>query len=151
MSKAGQSRAFRTVDVDQFDEDKYEEQDDENEQSVAGPNESDVNGLLAQGKNTDALKSALKNAPVGSKDQNLKNKAVLLVTRVLASFKTNEIDSCIKSLDSMTLDLLMKYIYKGFENPSEGSSGVLLAWHEKVFATGGLGTIMRVLTDRKCV
>jgi hypothetical protein len=48
MSKAGQSRAFRTVDVDQFDEDKYEEQDDENEQSVAGPNESDVNGLLAQ-------------------------------------------------------------------------------------------------------
>lgn len=48
MSKAGQSRAFRKVDVDQFDEDKYEEQDDENEQSFAGPNESDVNGLLAQ-------------------------------------------------------------------------------------------------------
>ena len=48
MSKAGQSRAFRKVDVDQFDEDKYEEQDDENEQSFGGPNESDVNGLLAQ-------------------------------------------------------------------------------------------------------
>lgn len=57
---------------------------------------------------------------------------MLLVTRVLASFKTNDIDSCIKSLDSVTLDLLMKYIYKGFENPSEGSSGALLAWHEKV-------------------
>ena len=60
------------------------------------------------------------------------NKAVLLVTRVLSSFKSNEIDPCVKSLDSQTLDLLMKYIYKGFENPSEGSSGALLTWHEKV-------------------
>ncbi|XP_063422422.1 actin-related protein 2/3 complex subunit 5-A-like [Mytilus trossulus] len=150
MSKSGNSRAFRKVDVDQFDEDKYEEQDDENEQ-ISGPNESDVNALLAQGKNSDALKSALKNAPVGSKDQKLKNKAVQLVTRVLTSFKSNEIDSCVKSLDTVTLDLLMKYIYKGFENPSEGSSGALLTWHEKAFALGGLGTVMRVLTDRKCV
>ncbi|VDI15932.1 actin-related protein 2/3 complex subunit 5-like [Mytilus galloprovincialis] len=150
MSKSGNSRAFRKVDVDQFDEDKYEEQDDENEQ-ISGPNESDVNALLAQGKNSDALKSALKNAPVGSKDQKLKNKAVQLVTRVLTSFKSNEIDSCVKSLDTVTLDLLMKYIYKGFENPSEGSSGALLTWHEKAFASGGLGTVMRVLTDRKCV
>lgn len=47
MSKSGNSRAFRKVDVDQFDEDKYEEQDDENEQ-ISGPNESDVNALLAQ-------------------------------------------------------------------------------------------------------
>ncbi|VDI15931.1 actin related protein 2/3 complex, subunit 5 [Mytilus galloprovincialis] len=142
MSKSGNSRAFRKVDVDQFDEDKYEEQDDENEQ-ISGPNET--------GKNSDALKSALKNAPVGSKDQKLKNKAVQLVTRVLTSFKSNEIDSCVKSLDTVTLDLLMKYIYKGFENPSEGSSGALLTWHEKAFASGGLGTVMRVLTDRKCV
>lgn len=139
------------MDVDQFDEDKYEEQEDDNAQSFAGPNESEVNALLAQGKNSDALQTALKNAPVGSKDQKLKNRAVQLVSRVLASFKANEIEPCVKSLDSETLDLLMKYIYKGFENPSEGSSGALLTWHEKVFNSGGLGTIMRVLTDRKCV
>lgn len=47
MSKAGTSRAFRKVDVDQYDEDKYEELDEENEQ-VSGPNESDVNQLLSQ-------------------------------------------------------------------------------------------------------
>lgn len=45
----------------------------------------------------------------------------------------------------------MKYIYRGFEQPSDGSSGHLLTWHEKVFAKGGVGSIVRVLTDKKRV
>jgi actin related protein 2/3 complex subunit 5 len=49
------------------------------------------------------------------------------------------------------IDLLMKYIYRGFESPSDGSSGHLLLWHEKVFEKGGLGSIVRVLTDKKKV
>jgi len=48
-------------------------------------------------------------------------------------------------------DLLMKYIYRGFELPSEGSSPHLLFWHEKIFETSGVGSIIRVLTDRKRV
>ena len=50
----------------------------------------------------------------------------------MTSFKTNEIDSAVKSLDSKALDMLMKYIYKGFEFPTDGSSASLLTWHEKV-------------------
>lgn len=50
------------------------------------------------------------------------------------------------------IDTLMKYIYRGFENPGDGSkSGHLLQWHEKVFNLGGIGCITRVLTDRKRV
>lgn len=49
--------------------------------------------------------------------------------------------------DPDLIDVLMKYIYRGFEIPSEGSSGHLLQWHEKVFARGGIGCISRVLSD----
>ena len=45
------------------------------------------------------------------------------------------------------MDVLMKYIYRGFEIPSEGSSGHLLQWHEKTFAKCGVGSIVRVLSD----
>ena len=51
---------------------------------------------------------------------------------VMLSFKASEVDQVVKSLDPRTLDTLMKYIYRGFEFPSEGSSAQLLTWHEKV-------------------
>ena len=55
-----------------------------------------------------------------------------IVMRVLLSFKTSEIDSAVKSLDNTSLDILMKYIYRGFEFQTEGSSAQFLMWHEKV-------------------
>lgn len=56
-------------------------------------------------------------------------------------------DSAIDALGDIDLaDILMKYIYRGFENPSDGSSAHLLLWHEKVYARYGVGCITRVLT-----
>ncbi len=62
----------------------------------------------------------------------LQDRALQLVMRVMLSFKQNDIDQAVKSLDARSLDTLMKYIYRGFEFPSEGSSAQLLLWHEKV-------------------
>lgn len=52
--------------------------------------------------------------------------------RVLTAVKSAEIEKAVKSLDKNEQDVLMKYIYRGFAEPSEGGSAVLLTWHEKV-------------------
>jgi len=77
--------------------------------------------------------------------------ALSLTMRVLLSVKFAQMEEAVAALDREALDVLMKYIYRGFENPSEGSSGHLLAWHEKVHAVAGVGSIVRVLTDKKRV
>ena len=77
--------------------------------------------------------------------------AFQLVFRVLTSVKQNQVEGIVKTLDNDHKDLLMKYIYRGFENPSDNSSAQLLFWHEKVFDEADVGSIVRVLTDRKRV
>jgi len=60
------------------------------------------------------------------------DKALQTVIRVLLSFKSSDIEGAVQTLDQNRLDTLMKYIYRGFEYPSEGSSAQLLTWHERV-------------------
>lgn len=103
---------------------------------------------MLSGKNSDALRVLLTSAPLGSKNQQVKDDALNLTLKVLLSIKGSQMDSAIDGLEDPDLcDVLMKYIYRGFEIPSEGSSGHLLQWHEKVFARGGVGSIVRVLSD----
>ncbi|CAG0892689.1 unnamed protein product, partial [Darwinula stevensoni] len=71
--------------------------------------------------------------------------AAHLMMRVLMAVKSNQVEEAVSSLSKDQVDLLMKYIYRGFEIPSEGSSGHLLLWHEKAFEKGGIGSIVLVL------
>ncbi|XP_019761391.1 actin-related protein 2/3 complex subunit 5-C-like [Dendroctonus ponderosae] len=151
MAKNTSSSAFRKIDVDQYCEDNYKE--DEVDQVVPGqgPEENDVKILLQKGKLIDALKLVLTKAPLGTKNQQIKENALNLTLSVLLSIKPSQIEEAVSSLDMDLLDVLMKYVYKGFENPSEGSSGHLLVWHEKVYNVGGVGCIVRVLSDNRRV
>ncbi|XP_011850739.1 PREDICTED: actin-related protein 2/3 complex subunit 5 isoform X1 [Mandrillus leucophaeus] len=132
MSKNTVSSArFRKVDVDEYDENKFVDEEDGGD-GQAGPDEGEVDSCLRQGNMTAALQAALKNPPINTKSQAVKDRAGSIVLKVLISFKANDIEKAVQSLDKNGVDLLMKYIYKGFESPSDNSSAVLLQWHEKV-------------------
>ncbi|KAM5300407.1 actin-related protein 2/3 complex subunit 5-like protein isoform 1-T1 [Ctenodactylus gundi] len=158
MARNTLSSRFRRVDIDEFDENKFV---DEQEEAAAaagepGPDPNEVDGLLRQypsrrGDMLRAFHAALRNSPVNTKNQAVKERAQGVVLKVLTNFKSSEIEQAVQSLDRNGIDLLMKYIYKGFEKPTENSSAVLLQWHEKALAVGGLGSIIRVLTARKTV
>lgn len=51
---------------------------------------------------------------------------------VLTRVKAADVEKAVNALSTEQLDILMKYVYRGFANPTENSCGILLVWHEKV-------------------
>ena len=71
MAKNTSSSAFRKIDVDQYNEDNFEEDEIDMNGSV-GPDDAEITKLLNQGKSNEALKIVLESAPLGSKNQQAK-------------------------------------------------------------------------------
>ena len=55
-----------------------------------------------------------------------------IVLDVLTRFRAADVEKAVKSLSPEQVDVLMKYIYRGFASPTENSCGILLSWHDKV-------------------
>ena len=62
-----------------------------------------------------------------------RKKAAHMALSTMMKIKANEISDAVNSIPVPLRDTLMKYVYKGFENPKDYSSSALLTWHEKVF------------------
>ena len=78
MSKNTASNAFRKIDVDAFNEDNFKD-DDGGVQAgggggggggtVGGVGEAQIGAWIQEGKNIEALKAVLSQAPIGNKNQ----------------------------------------------------------------------------------
>lgn len=73
MAKNTSSSAFRKINVDQYNEDNFKEDEiDTNGTTYTGPDDAEITKLLNAGKNNEALKLVLQNAPLTSKNQQTK-------------------------------------------------------------------------------
>ena len=155
MSKNTLSSAHRKVDVDLYDADRFV--DDElaetsaDNASAVSSKETEVRGMLNKGDNKGALVRALADPPLRAKDQAVKDKAHKVVMDVLMAFKTTDIEGAVKTLSEQDVDTLMKYVYRGMAQPDDGNSAQLLQWHQKTASVGGVGSIIRVMTERHTV
>ncbi|KAG8132811.1 hypothetical protein E2320_010632, partial [Naja naja] len=96
------SARFRRVDVDEYDENKFVDEEDGGDGQV-GPDEGEVDSCLRQ------YPSA---AWAGRRGTSFSDRAESIVLKVLISFKASDIEKAVQSLDKNGVDLLMKYIYK---------------------------------------
>ncbi|CAF0854009.1 unnamed protein product [Adineta ricciae] len=110
--------------------------------NVVEPDENEWKKLIDEMKYVRALEYVLQNAPVRAKDPEKKRKAAHMALSTMMKIKASEIPDAVNGIPAPLRDTLMKYVYKGFENPKDYSSSALLTWHEKVLAATGLGSIM---------
>ena len=153
MAKNTNCNVFRTLDVDRFSEDNYKDDNEVIDTASPGANESlkQIEMLLSTNKPIEALNLLLCGSSLGIKDSIVRDASMDLALRVLMAIETSQIDGAVAQLDNERTDILMKFIYRGFESPNEGISAHLLQWHDRIFSQAGPDSIVRVLTDKKTV
>ncbi|KAH6565775.1 hypothetical protein BASA50_003370 [Batrachochytrium salamandrivorans] len=150
--------AHRKADVDMDDEDQYFDEDVggmtiSEMESLLASKTANVRSLLSRGNPAEALQIVLDQPPTGiSKEVDpLKERTTQLVVETLSTVRLADIAAVVKGLQPRQIDTLMKYLYRGMASPDQFNSAMLLSWHEKTYEMGGLGSIVRVLSDRNPV
>ncbi|KAI9366391.1 actin-related protein 2/3 complex subunit 5 [Pilaira anomala] len=134
--------SWRTIDIDQYDEDAYTEDEilaefetglsPEQVASATQTRSTDVRNMLTKGDLNSALIRALEDPPYGRHLEASKAESTKAVSEVLTLFRAADIPQFVKSLSTEQQDVLMKYLYAGMGKPEQYNSSVFLTWHEKV-------------------
>ncbi|CEG80218.1 Putative Actin-related protein 2/3 complex subunit 5 [Rhizopus microsporus] len=153
--------SWRKIDIDQYDEDAYTQDEILAEfETGLGPEEvnnatqtrnTDVRNFISRGDLNNALTRALEDPPYGRHLEAAKTESTKMIAEVLNMFRAGDISDIVKSLNHEQQDVLMKYIYAGLSKPELYNSSVLLTWHEKLTEVAGNGCIVRVMTDKRTV
>ncbi|KAJ1742857.1 arp2/3 complex subunit [Coemansia sp. RSA 1086] len=110
-----------------------------------------VRAAITRGNSIEALERALTEPPYGRGMEAAQAANAQLVSEILMATRTQDIGNVVDSMSEDDRDTLLKYIYHGLARPAEFNCGVLLSWHERVIESGGLGSIVRVMSDRRTV
>ncbi|CAI4225837.1 unnamed protein product [Auanema sp. JU1783] len=149
MAKNMENTSYRRLNVDEFDPEKYDENEEGSQTPGLGPDEKTINSMLSTNRFNDALHAVLMNPPLKTENMEQKEKAVRLVAKVVGSFKSSEVEAVVKTLNDDEADVLMKYIFKAMEIvPDSALCQTLLTWHAQMVSRFGLGSIIRVFSDR---
>ncbi|EIE79444.1 hypothetical protein G6F46_004557 [Rhizopus delemar] len=126
--------SWRKIDIDQYDEDAYTEDEilaefetglsTEQVNSATHTRNTDVRNLLSKGDMNGALACALQDPPYGRHLENAKAESTKMVTEVLNMFRAADIADIVKSLNPEQQDLT---------------------------EVAGNGCIVRVMTDKRTV
>ena len=126
--------------------------DDASFMNTIGERQQVVNHFLRSMKKFEALKTSLQDPPVASKSQSVKNANGACVLSALNALAEAEIAAVVEKLDDDEKDVLMKYVYKFMNDGVErGNYGILLRLHALLVKKCGIGSIVRVMSDRKTV
>ncbi|KAI9172867.1 arp2/3 complex subunit [Blastocladiella emersonii ATCC 22665] len=125
-------------------------------QADAEARAADVAGLLARGDLAGALRRGLDGvqpygAPSHAELAHAKDLSTKTVANVLASARSTDIAALVAGLSPADHDLLLKYVFRGMASPADYNCTSLLAWHEKLVEVAGVGSIVRVLADRRVI
>jgi actin related protein 2/3 complex subunit 5 len=96
-----------------------------------------------------ALRVLLDDPPFACKNLETKRQASDELLRVLAMVKDSDIDMYVEEMSPDQADVLLKYVYKGFEAGDNSAS--LLKWHAAIVSRHGLGAIVRAMQVKKTV
>uniref|UniRef100_A0AC35G644 Actin-related protein 2/3 complex subunit 5 n=1 Tax=Panagrolaimus sp. PS1159 TaxID=55785 RepID=A0AC35G644_9BILA len=137
--------SYRKLKVEDLDANAFH--GDEEVEEVEGPNEARIKQLTQGGQQLELLRELIKNAPLKSNNQNLKDQASQMAATALSSFKMDDVGSTISKLSTEELDILLHYVFRAFDfvEQQKISANVLLTFHDEIFKITGHGGILRVL------
>jgi len=122
-------------------------------EEIVAQNEDSANQALSAGRGKEVIPEVLTNSyagvRIGSKNQALKDRNADVMMKLLTSVKEPGVKAIVDGLDEDQVDVLMKYIYRLLATGE--NSNILLKWHECAFEKGGLGCIVRAISERRTV
>uniref|UniRef100_A0A7E4VTN3 Actin-related protein 2/3 complex subunit 5 n=1 Tax=Panagrellus redivivus TaxID=6233 RepID=A0A7E4VTN3_PANRE len=143
MAKNTNDTSFRKINVDTIDSAsgaplEYED--------VAGPNEATLQSLVSTKRYADVLKELARTIPLRSKNQQVKDQAAEIATRILGKFNKEAIASGLDGISGLESEAILHYVFRGFEIATEnGTINALLAFHNGIFDKCGNGGVSRVV------